>query len=330
MLSVVIPTRNRRSRLIETLDGVLAQRPPPGGFEVIVVDNGSTDETAVALAELEATGGDLLRVVAEPFRGPAAARNAGAAVARGDLLMFLGDDTEPADDELLAAHVALHATRPEPEYAVLGKVVWDERHGVTPLMRWLDTGPQFAYELLAPGPVDVAGFFYTAQVSLKKAVFDAAGGFDARFPYAAVEDMEIGVRLRSRGVVLDYRPELVVLHDHATSLDRWLERMLLVGRSAALLERIQPSDPSPTVAMPRGAKYLGVRAVAPVFARLDHPAVPPWLQRLRWRVLHHAAYARGYRRGPPEENLAPDGAKPPAAGGAEGAADRYHRPGSVF
>lgn len=301
VLSVVIPTRNRSARLVRTLDRVLEQKSPPDGYEVIAVDNGSTDDTPQALAALERRSEGRLRALHESLRGPAAARNTGAAAARGGVIMFLGDDTEPADDCLLLRHAARHEARPEPQYAVLGKVVWDEREPVTPLMHWLDTGPQFAYELLSPGPVDVAGFFYTAHVSLKKAVFEAAGGFDTRFPYAAVEDMEIGLRLRDRGVVLDYRPELVVLHSHETTLDRWLERMRLVGRSAALLERMHPDNPSPTVAMPTGARYAGVRAAAPLARRLDRPHAPPWFQRLRWRVLHHAAYARGYRQGPPKE-----------------------------
>lgn len=305
---------------------VLEQECPAGDFEVIVVDNGSTDDTADALAALERVSEGRLRALLEPLRGPAAARNTGVAAARGEVVMFLGDDNEPADDSLLSSHVALHAARPEPEYAVLGKVVWDEREPVTPLMRWLDTGPQFAYGLLAPGPVDVAGFFYTAHVSLKKEAFDAAGGFDTRFPYAAVEDMEIGLRLRDRGVVLDYRDELVVLHSHETTLDRWLERMRLVGRSAALLERMYPDNPSPTVSMPTGTRYAGVRVAAPAFTRLGHPGAPPWFQELRWRVLHHAAYARGYREGPPKQEPG-EASERTGAGGED---DRYHRDGSVL
>ncbi len=266
---------------------------------MIVVDNASTDDTATALSELEGDHRSLVRVLHEPARGPAAARNAGVAAARGELIMFLGDDTEPAAADLLVRHAALHTERPEAEYAVLGRVIWDEREPVTPLMRWLDKGPQFAYELLPPGPVDPAGYFYTAHVSFKREIFNAVGGFDTRFPYAAVEDMEIGMRLGWRGMELDLRPELVVLHSHPTTLERWVERMRLVGRSAALLERIHPDHPSPTVSIPKGPLYMAVRAAAPILAPLELRSAPRWLQELRWRVLHHAAYARGYREGPP-------------------------------
>lgn len=304
MLSVVIPTRDRRATLERTLARVLAQKVPPEGFELIVVDNGSSDGTPALLEGLEARTGGRLRAVREPATGPAAARNAGAGAARGQVVLFLGDDTEPAADDLLVRHAELHAARPEPRYAVLGKVIWDEREPVTPLMRWLDSGPQFAYELLEAGPVDVASFFYTAQVSLKKAAFDAAGGFDVRFPYAAVEDVELGMRLAARGVVLDYHPELVVLHSHPTTLARWLDRMRLVGRSVALLERIQPDARSATVSRPSGIRYACVRAAAPLVAPLEVDGSRR-LRELRWRILHHAAYAEGYREGPPEEAAGP-------------------------
>ena len=112
MLSVVIPTRNRRATLVDTLARVLAQECPSSGFEVIVVDNGSTDETADALADLARRSGGRLRGLREPLRGPAAARNTGAAAASGEVIVFLGDDTEPADDQLLASHAAHHEAHP--------------------------------------------------------------------------------------------------------------------------------------------------------------------------------------------------------------------------
>ncbi|HEV2075920.1 MAG TPA: glycosyltransferase family A protein, partial [Thermoleophilaceae bacterium] len=245
MLSIVIPTRDRAATLAETLSCVLAQRAPAGGFEVVVVDNGSTDRTPELLLQLAADHGPRFRHVLEQRPGPAAARNAGVAAARGELVMFLGDDMEPATDDLLLDHVALHQRHPEPEYAVLGRVAWNERLPVTPLMRWLETGPQFAFELLEPGPVEPSAYLYTAQLSLKRAVFESVGGFDTRFPYAAVEDMELGIRLAAKGLILDYRPELLVLHTHPTPLARWLERMRLTGRSVALLERIHPEPSSP-------------------------------------------------------------------------------------
>jgi hypothetical protein len=85
-VSVVIPTCNRRRRLPEALDSVFAQDVP--GLQVIVVDDGSTDGTREALARF----GDRIDYVYQANRGPAAARNRGIALARGDLISFLDSD----------------------------------------------------------------------------------------------------------------------------------------------------------------------------------------------------------------------------------------------
>ena len=93
-VSVVIPTFNRIDTLPEVLEALARQEGAPS-FEVIVVDDGSTDDTADWLAERPHD--DLsLRALRQENRGPAAARNAGVAIARGEWVAFLGDDTVPA------------------------------------------------------------------------------------------------------------------------------------------------------------------------------------------------------------------------------------------
>lgn len=300
MLSVVIPTRDRCATLAGTVSRLLDQERPPEGFEAVVVDNGSTDATSALLSDLAARHPGLVRHVREPRPGPAAARNTGVDHASGDVILFLGDDMAPAGHDLLVKHAGLHARRPEAEYAVLGRAVWSDRQPITPFMRWLEPGYQFGFDRLAAGPVPAAEHLYTAQLSLKRSLFEDVGGFDTRFPYAAVEDIELGMRLADRGLVLDYHPEILVQHDHPTTLSRWLERMRVVGRSAALFEQIHPTRQAPkTVTLPKAARWTCARAAAPIVAPLGVARLPRRLQQLRWRILHHAAYARGYREGPP-------------------------------
>ncbi len=88
-VSVVIPTHNRRTMVAQALASVLVQRGT--GFELIVVDDGSTDGTAEDLHTLCETN-DPVRVISMPHRGPAAARNAGVAAARAELVAFLDSD----------------------------------------------------------------------------------------------------------------------------------------------------------------------------------------------------------------------------------------------
>jgi glycosyltransferase involved in cell wall biosynthesis len=300
-LSVVIPTKDRAEALARTLDALETQRAGGASLEVVVVDNGSSDGTP---EQVRARAGGALRVrlLEQPQGGPAAARNAGVAAASGEVLLFLGDDTEPADEDLLRAHLDLHATRPEPTYGVLGRITWTPRAPVTPFMRWLENGgPQFHYRDLDAGPVDGASYFYSSHASLKRSLFERVGGFDVRFPTAAVEDTELGVRLADAGLELDYHPELLVLHDHPTTPAQSLRRSTAVGRSAALYNRLRPDRPHPGVREPRGLAWSAVRATAPLLGTLAELPLPRGVREHVWLAMTRGGYARGYKLGVAEQ-----------------------------
>lgn len=298
-LSVVIPTKDRADALARTLDALEAQRAGDAKLEAIVIDNGSSDETVEQVRRRAGRTKLPIRLLEQPNGGPAAARNAGAEAASGDVLLFLGDDTEAADDQLLGAHLALHAARPEPTYAVLGRITWNPRKPVTPFMRWLENGgPQFHYSELNAGPVDAASYFYSSHASVKRTIFEQVGGFDIRFPTAAVEDTELGVRLADAGLELDYHPELLVLHDHPTTPEQSLRRSVAVGRSAALYNQLRPDRPHPGVQAPRGLAWSAVRAAAPLFGPLAKLPLPRGAREYAWLAMTRGGYARGYRLGP--------------------------------
>jgi GT2 family glycosyltransferase len=300
-LSVVIPTRDRREELLRTLRALERQRDPGGGFEVVVVDNGSGDGSLEAAGEVASGSAVPIRAISEPRPGPAAARNAGVEAARGEVILFLGDDTEPSGDDLLGAHAALHAAAGDPGYGVLGRVVWSDRQEVTPLMAWLEGGFQFDYGSLSPGLVAPSRAFWTAHVSVARELFERSGGFDTRFPYAAVEDVELGRRLEELGGRLDYRPDLLVTHTHPIELDGSLERSRRVGRSAALLYELHPGWDDPGLARPEGAAWLALRSATPLWRALA-AAPAAGIRETGWRRLHQAAYARGFREGPPPQS----------------------------
>src|SRR5581483_11753966 len=104
-LSVVIPTFNRASRLRTCLEALAHQTQPAEDFEVVVVVDGSTDDTRQMLSELKLPF--LLRVIEQPNQGQCAARNHGAQVASGRTLLFLDDDIIPGPD-LISTHLAAH------------------------------------------------------------------------------------------------------------------------------------------------------------------------------------------------------------------------------
>jgi len=306
-LSVVIPTRDRRVALAETLDGLARQETGELRWEVVVVDNGSGDGTPVWARERAARHPVPLTVLEEPTPGPAAARNAGLRAARGAVVFFLGDDMAPAAIDLVAGHARLHAQRPEELYGVLGRATWRPDRPVTAFMHWLEHGgPQFRFASLPPGPVDPAAFLATPNVSLKTSLLRAVGGFDARFPHAAVEDVELGTRLADRGLILDFHPELLVLHDHPTTLAGSLARMHRIGRSGALLNAVHPGRAHPGAPVPsEGWRARALSAAVPVAAALVRPRLPGVLRRRAWDVLHADAYRVGYRAGPPSTTADP-------------------------
>jgi glycosyltransferase involved in cell wall biosynthesis len=104
-VSIVIPTHNRRDSVERALRALTRQTYPLAASEVIVVADGCTDGTP----EISRAGWPFpLRIMEEASRGPAAARNRGAAVATGELLIFLDDDIEVSPG-FVAAHVRAHA-----------------------------------------------------------------------------------------------------------------------------------------------------------------------------------------------------------------------------
>jgi glycosyltransferase involved in cell wall biosynthesis len=297
-LSIVIPTKNRAPALAHTLSSLAAQEVD-GGFETIVIDNGSTGAALEKVRELIEGASTQTRLIEHPRGGPAGARNAGIEAASAPIVLFLGDDTEPADPGLLTAHITLHAARPEDSYGVLGRITWSPRNPVTPFMRWLENGgPQFTYAEIESGPVDPANYFFSSHASLKRSLLVRLGGFDARFPTAAVEDTELGVRLADTEVELDYHPELVVLHDHPTTPRQSARRTVAVGRSAALYNRLRPDRPHPRVKPPQGAAWAAIRIAAPALAALGRMPLPLGLREKIWLAMTRGAYARGYRLGP--------------------------------
>ena len=238
-LSVVIPTYRRPELLRRCLDALTQQDLAADRFEVVVVDDGSADATGEVLAS--ATG-NVVALTQPANAGPAAARNRGIQAASTPLVLFLDDDVVAAPD-LLSTHLAIHGSAGDPLLGVLGRVDWHPSIEPTAFMRWLDrSGLQFAYDTwLREGAVDPPyAAFYTANLSVPRALLLDEGGFDERFPYAAFEDMELAFRLTKRGFHMDYRPHARAFHTRAMALPDFSARMTKVGESAELMRRAAP------------------------------------------------------------------------------------------
>ena len=286
-LSLIIPTRDRRDRVLATLDALAAQDRSGIATETIVVDNGSGDGTFEALRAR-----DDVVALQEPTPGASAARNAGIRVARGEVVLLLGDDMVPAGDDLLARHAALHRERSEDGYAVLGRICWAPP--VTPFMRYLETaGLQFSFDFLRPGPVDPSKYLYSSHASLKRSLLLQHGGFDERFPFLG-EDTELGIRLGRAGVELDYHPDLVVEHHHRQDLPGFEARMRVNGAVARRTHDLHPGEAPQELVRPNW-KWAVYPFAAPVGRALLRAGVRGRLRERAWSAILMRSYVRGWR-----------------------------------
>lgn len=238
-LSVVVPTFNRLATLQRALEALGRQSLARARYEVIVVDDGSTDGTAEFLRTMPE-----VRSVRQPRNsGPAAARNRGIRLAEGELILFLGDDTI-ARPTLLARHLEAHAALDGAPVAVLGYVPWEEgAQTITPLMRYLVEGsvfPQFLFHRISDPDNVPYSFFYTSNISLRRQFLLDNGLFDEAFRYAYGEDTELAYRLTARGLRIVYREWLVADHYHPTSYMSVRQRARIAGRVDHLMAQKHP------------------------------------------------------------------------------------------
>src|SRR5262249_19023073 len=133
-MSVIIPTLNRADLLASALASLEKQTLAKARFEVIVVDDGSTDGTEAVCRRFARRL--RLKYLRQSHRGIAAAKNAGIRSANGEVLFFFDDD-DVADPNLLRQHLATHQRHPDPEVAVLGYTDWHGSLEISEVMRFL-------------------------------------------------------------------------------------------------------------------------------------------------------------------------------------------------
>jgi GT2 family glycosyltransferase len=246
-VSVIIPTKNRKQKLLNCLRALERQSVLPSEFEVVVVDDGSVDGTGEALQDLQF--GFALHYERQESQGAGQARNTGLGLARGELVLYIGDDIV-AHERLLEEHLLAHARHSAEASAILGTIDWDPGLPRTHMMEYVcgKSSLQFAFEFIPRLPRLDYRFFYTSNISLKRRflldALDLGIRFDPCFRSAAFEDTEFALRLERLGLEIHYAPEAVAYHDHAMELASFSEREAGVGRSAVILYRKHPSlDP---------------------------------------------------------------------------------------
>ena len=250
-LTVVLPTYGRGAVLEATLERMLACVRPLAA-EIVVIDDGSRDDTPDRLRRLSAQHPALVTHRVDNG-GPAHARNLAAAMARGRLLVFVGDDVSPPSDDFLAIHTAAHTRFPEVGTAVLGNIGWPDRADmpVNAVMAHIQGqgGQQFDfYHMTAYSWYDWRRF-YSSNVSVKKALVPdwLTHGYDSSFTLAAFEDAEFALRttlrLQEAGEAfrLFYAPAARLVHHHPYSVAGFIARQVSVGMMAQRFLELHPT-----------------------------------------------------------------------------------------
>ncbi len=233
-LSVVIPTYNRLDTLAHVVPTLLEQDLPQAQYELLVCDSNSTDGTAEHLHNLQAEHPGI-RYLPGAYGGRAAARNAGIAAARGEIVLF-NDADILASPTLLSTHLARHRARTG--IAVVGLEVQVENLDDYAFKR---DNPQARGRLHPPARRRLSWlYFLTGNASVRRADLMRAGGFDESFTGYGHEDLELGYRLSRLGIEIVYEPAAVNYHCQWLPYDDQKQKMRMAGRSTARFYRKHP------------------------------------------------------------------------------------------
>jgi len=305
--SVVVPTHDRREKVVRTLAALGEQSMDPSEYEVIVVPNGCTDGTSDAIRLMSPA--HALRVINLPAPGVSAARNAGAEAARAPLLIFLDDDIEP-QRKFVEAHVRAHAgsggdSGPRVSIGYLPSVLQPEADQFAIALRgWWEA---MFDRLRNPGRRRGYSDLLSGNMSVPRQVFLDAGGFDTSL--RCHEDYELGYRLLRAGCRFVFAEEAVGIHRDHTRLDGACRRKRDEGTADVALARRYPELRTVLpMAHPRTLKWRMTTWLAFDAPRLGDALVSllartalPLLERTRavmtWYRLLYGIFGYWYSRG---------------------------------
>ncbi|MBI2251431.1 MAG: glycosyltransferase [Armatimonadetes bacterium] len=226
ILSVVIATlgRNEIERLLDSLEGQNFQDK----FEVIIVG----EEESLRFKNFSFKVKYLKRLKS----GAAAARNAGVENSQGEFILFLDDDLI-AEENLFAEH--LNFLKDKAVSGVLGDIKNENSSGGIFTDFLIERDLQNSYQGIDAQDVSY-DYFYTGNISLRKKVFLASGGFDEDFNVYGYEDLELGYRLNKLGFKIKYNPQAKGTHLLKREFISFCKRKIMLGESAVIFAKKHP------------------------------------------------------------------------------------------
>jgi len=235
-LSVIIPTYNRLDVLKMCLESIGQQTLSPDRFEVLIINDSSSEEYHSHLQELAKAQKFNVKVIKNRSKGPASARNYGVELSKGKIILFLNDDVI-LNEIHLQEHLKVHSENEN--VAVRGKTIWHPDCLSTNLMKWLSK-VFFVYHPDMNKNNCTFIYFHTCDLSIGRHWFEKEK-FDEDFPYAAYEDTEFGYRLEKKyGLRLVFCESAVSQHHHFYNLRDHIRRAKINGISGAVFSKKHP------------------------------------------------------------------------------------------
>jgi lipopolysaccharide/colanic/teichoic acid biosynthesis glycosyltransferase/glycosyltransferase involved in cell wall biosynthesis len=225
-VSVIVPVHNDVDHLARCLAALQDQWYAGDEYEIIVVDDGSKDDLSPAVQAYAA------RIITQEQQGPAAARNAGARAAKGEVLAFTDSDCAPIEtwlQNLIAPFEDVDIVGVKGAYA-------SAQAGWVP--RFVQQEYEAKYRRMAL--LDNIDFVDTYSAAYRKDIFLENGGFNTSFPVPSVEDQEFSFRLARKGYHMVFAPDAVVVHIHDETFGEYIRRKFNIGYWKAFMLRWLP------------------------------------------------------------------------------------------
>jgi len=234
--SLLLCVKDRLERLRVCLETLRPLMEESTGELIVVCDGGPAAMRAAAEPLLLRGQGWESLWIDVPAGGPARARNHALPRVRGELVLFLNDDIR-CQPGLLRAHDRLHRLRPG--HAVMGNTRWAPEVITSEFMHWVAHHDSFYY--LIPDELSASWeYFHTMNLSVDRSWFDNGARFDESFPDPAFEDTELGYRLWKQGLQISLAYDAVLYHVHPFTVDEYVEKSIMRGRSAARFCALYP------------------------------------------------------------------------------------------
>lgn len=230
LISIVIPTYNRRDSVVHCVESLCHQTLSPELFEISVVIDGSTDGTVESLSALSVPCAS--QYIEQKNLGQAAARNAGIRAAKGKYILLVDDDFL-CDSHLLEEHLVKHTA---PDVVVVGPVLRDRYDHSLPALA-IDREIRPYYDGLGSGLHPLT--WLPPNSSLPRAAMLSAGGYDETFS-SAREDTELGLRLAEQGMRVAYAPNAIVRQRYLKSASALVSGSDLFGKNDVRLLQMRP------------------------------------------------------------------------------------------